>query len=205
MDHQTVGGDKKNLEEDEQVEHVSRQKGPANPHELKLEERVKMPPSAVPTRGHGVDQNNQGQGRGEQDHQRREPVENKDDPERCRPVSQPVDMDRAISRHRQQAKRCGEQKHGARGRRDPGKRDVVAHDKADDRCQQRGQDNGHDDPMHHTCPPSSETPPSSSGSMFIRSSSDSRNAPKPIITRTAVIPKEITIAVRTRACGNGSV
>jgi hypothetical protein len=38
-----------------------------------------------------------------------------------------------------------------------------------------------------------------------RSLSASRNAPSPIITRTAVIPKEITIAVSTSACGSGSV
>jgi hypothetical protein len=41
--------------------------------------------------------------------------------------------------------------------------------------------------------------------MSILSLSDSRNAPSPIITSTAVIPKEMTIAVSTSACGSGSV
>ncbi|MCY1382631.1 hypothetical protein D9M69_706700 [compost metagenome] len=50
MQQQPVGGGQHDLEENEQVEQVGGEEGTGQPHELELEQRVKVHARAVPAR-----------------------------------------------------------------------------------------------------------------------------------------------------------
>jgi len=206
MDHQPVRGDQQNLEEHEEVEDVAGEKRADEPHDLELEQRVKVLSARIPAGGHGMGQNNQRKQRGEQHHHRREPVEHQHDTEGRGPVAQPVDKGFAPGGGERQP---GGDRHDQRGpgeRGDPRHRDIVTHHEADHRREQRGQDDGGNDPVaHRGASVGSSSPSGASSLVLIRSSPDSTKAPSATITRTAVIPKEITIAVSTSACGSGSV
>src|SRR5690606_7700106 len=100
----------------------------------------------------------------------------------------------------------GEQRR-SRNRKDALQHQVVAHPQDDQRPDDSGQDNGGNDKMAHTslsCDCGAGGRRSARG-ISTRSSPPSRQAPSAIITTTAVMPNEITIAVSTSACGSGSV
>ncbi|MNU05369.1 hypothetical protein D3C71_1956070 [compost metagenome] len=51
MQQQAVGRGQHDLEKHEQVEQIRREEGPGQPHQLELEQRVKVHPRPVPARG----------------------------------------------------------------------------------------------------------------------------------------------------------
>ena len=69
----------------------------------------------------------------------------------------------------------------------------------DQRADKAGQKDGGDDPVGHS------RAPFSASSRSTRSWPDSSHDPSAIITITAVMPKLMTMAVSTSACGSGSV
>ena len=85
--HQAVGCDQKHLEEDEQVENVSGQERPHDSHQLKLIERVKMPPARVPARSDGIKQHQRRKDGGDQRHQRGQAVRHQHDTKWCLPMA----------------------------------------------------------------------------------------------------------------------
>ena len=87
MQRQTVGGDQQYLEEHEQVEQVTGQKGPVDAHQLKLEQGMEIGPPAV-IAGTAIQQRRQGQQRRQQQHQGAELVQHQHDTERRLPVAQ---------------------------------------------------------------------------------------------------------------------
>jgi len=96
MHHQPVGGDQHHLEEDEEVEKVAREKSAINPHELELEERVKMRPGPVP--GRERLQQEHGSQTGSEQHQgHRQAIGHQRDAVGYRPVPQPIDEDFALA------------------------------------------------------------------------------------------------------------
>ena len=207
MDHQPVRGDEQHFEKHEEVKDVAGEERAADAHELKLEQRMEMPPAIIPAGGNGVDQHDHRQHCGQQHHERREPVEHQHDAKGCGPVSQPVDKGLAARGHEGQAQGNAQKQERAGDRGCARQRDVPAHDKADEGRHHGGQDDGQDDPVHYASASSSSRSSlaGSSGSISILSLPASRKAPRPIITSTAVIPKEITMAVSTSAWGRGSV
>ncbi len=97
MQQQSVGGDQQNLEEDEQVEQVTGQEGTTDSGNLELEQCMKVAAAAVITTA-GIKVDQQGQYRGDQYHQRTEPVQHQHDAEWCLPVPQTVDLDLVLPR-----------------------------------------------------------------------------------------------------------
>ena len=149
MDHQAVGRDQQNLEENEEVEEVAGQERAHNPHELKLEKRMKMPPPLVPAGTDRKEQHEERQHRRQKDHHRRQPVPDHDDTKGRGPVAQTIEEDRAIGRLPGQASSDRDQRRDACNRENPLNANVVACGQHDERREDRGQDDGHDDPMGH--------------------------------------------------------
>ena len=99
---------------------------------------MEMPPPVIPPRRDGMDQHNEGEGRGQKDHQRRQAVEDQHDPERGGPVSETVYMRVAICREDDETDRDGEKQCRANHGRDARENDVVAHDEPDNRREHGG-------------------------------------------------------------------
>ena len=215
MDHQPVGRDQQHFEEHKEVKDIPGQKRAKDPQQLKLQQRMKMPPARIPTRSNGIKHDDQRQKRGQRHHQRRQPVQHQHDAKGGRPIAQFIGGNRAPAARPQQAQRKQEQHRNRRHRKDARQIKVVAHGKDHHRAHQRRDHQWGDDPVvktgtgqksDHARPPSLSSPVSSPvSSISIRSVLDVRNDPSASITITAVIAKEITIAVRTSACGSGSV
>ena len=204
MNHQAVGCDQQDFEENEQVERVAGQEGAGNTHQLELEQGMEMPPAGIPARGDRVGEYDQRKHAGQQNHHRRQAVEHENDAERRRPIAEPVVLRLAASGKKGEAQGDGNNGDTARDGGDTRQNDVVAHDVADERRQHGRQDDRRNDPVVHSAV-SSGSAAFWGLSRSIRSLSDSRNALSATITSTAVIPNEITMAVRTSACGSGSV
>ena len=198
VDHQPVRGDQQHLEKDKQVEQIARQEGPRQPHQLEQEQGVEMPPLRIPAGADGVKLHAQGEHHRQQQQQRRQPVQHQHDAKGGGPVAQQIDLWRVDLRGTEQRQRHAGQHHGARKAEDALQQQIVAHGQHDQRAQHGGQDDGDDDPMGHSSAPSPSF-------VSIRSCPVSRNAPSAIMTMTALIPKEITMAVSTSACVSGSV
>lgn len=196
MDHEPVARDQQNLEEDEEVEGVARQEGAADPHELELEERVEMLAAPVPAAADRVELHHQREKGGERHHHRRQPVEDQHDAEGRGPVAEEIGLGRIGGGGGQKHARHAAERDGRGQREDPLQHEIVAHEQHDQGRDHGRQDDGGNDPVVHW--------PASS-SLSIRSVPASRKAPSATITITAVMPKEITMAVSTSAWVNGSV
>ncbi len=198
MDHQAVGGDQQHLEEHEEVEQIARQEGPAETHELEHDKRVEVLAPRVPSRSDGVKLHDQRKDRRQRDHQGREPVEHQNDAKGRGPVAKEIGFGRRDRRTVE--KRAG---YGGQGDRsgkaeDALKQQVAAHRQHDEGAEDRGQKDGGDDPVAHRSS-------SVSSFMSIRSWPLSRKDPSASTTITALMPKEMTMAVSTSACVSGSL
>jgi hypothetical protein len=97
MQREPVGRDQQHFEEDEQVEDVAGQERAIDAEQLKLKERMEMPPLLVPARRrvkHGAER----QRRGDQQHRGRQPVEHQHNAERGRPVAEKIRLRLAVGR-----------------------------------------------------------------------------------------------------------
>ena len=90
VQHQAVGRGQQHLEEDEQVEQIAGQEGAVQAHQQELEQRMEMRARAMPAREREHERGER-QDAGQQQHQRRQPVEHQHDAERRRPVAEPID------------------------------------------------------------------------------------------------------------------
>ena len=115
----------------------------------------------------------------------------------------PKELDDLVTlpRRDEERDRDGQHRHGGGQPENTLKRQVVAHRKDDQRSEDRRKGDGRDDPVRHHARVSCSSVWSS---MSTLSWPDSSQAPKDITTITAVIPKEMTMAVSTSACGKGS-
>ena len=154
MDHQAIGGDQQNFEEDKEVEQVAGQKRAHDPHQLELEQRVEMPPPVVPSGPDGIKQHAQGQHSRQQHHQRRQAVPHKDDTERRGPVPKLIDRNRAIRHLPGEASSDHDQRQNSGHGKGPLNTDVIARGQNDERGQQRRQNNGCNQPVGHDVPSS---------------------------------------------------
>src|SRR5690606_7084455 len=186
------------FEEHEEVEEIAGEEGAVEAHQQQQEQAVEMRGRRMPARGR-EGQRSQRQNRGQDDHERRQAIGDKDDAEWRRPVAEHIgDGVRSLAvGTEQQEDRDGEQ-HRRRGDADRGLgRLVLDHDESGPR-EQREQD-GHDRQMLQEAF-DHQRPRPSTWSVPVRpreASSTTRNS--------AVMAKPITIAVRTSAWGTGSV
>ncbi|GAB1364705.1 hypothetical protein MASR1M32_39410 [Rhodobacter sp.] len=149
MDHQPIGRDQEHLEEHEEVEGVAGQERSVQAHQLEKPERVEPGPALIPAGGDGLDQGDQRQPGGQQQHQAGQPVEDEGNAEWRGPVAQPVDL-RACHR-------CGlDQRDGDhQQRRRARHREKARAARAEEQRQCRkhgGQHDRGDDPVSHRHP-----------------------------------------------------
>ena len=149
VDHQPVGSDQQHFEKDEEVEKVARQERPHDPHQLELEQRVKMPPAFVPFRADDIEQHEERQHRRQRDHQRRQTVAHQHDAKGCCPIAETVEHDIAARRLDREAKPHGDQRERPEQRQHPLDGDVVACGQNDEGRNKCGQHDGQDQPMGH--------------------------------------------------------
>jgi hypothetical protein len=95
MKHQPIGGDQHDFEPDEQVEDVAGQERAVDPHQLELEERMKMMPLFVPAVGR-IDRHGHGERGGQQHHRGGKPIENQHDAEGSGPVPHQIRAHEAV-------------------------------------------------------------------------------------------------------------
>ena len=214
VQQQAVGGGQHDLEKHEQVEQVAGQKGPGQPHQLKLEQRVVMHPGPVPA-GRSVQRRRQPEHAGQHQHQRRQAVQRQHDAKRRRPVAGQVHAhggrlaqlagpDHQSHGHHQAQKRGGNAQHQL------GALLLLAHQQHDGSGQQRQHD-GRQQQVRHglldqgvqgvvhegLCRSCASLPSTWSVPDRPReASSTTRNS--------AVMAKPMTMAVSTSACGSGS-
>ena len=149
VDHQPVGGDQQHFEKDEEVEKVARQEGAHDPHQLELEQRMKMPPAFVPFRPDDIEQHEERQHRCQRDHQRRQAVAHQHDAKGRGPIAETVEHDIAARRLDREAKPHNDQRQRAKQRQHPLDGDVIACGQNDERRDKRRQHDGQDQPMGH--------------------------------------------------------
>ena len=148
VDHQPVGGDQEDLEEDEEVEGVAGQEGPGNAHQKEHEKRVEMRALAVPARADGVKRDGEREDRKKRDHQRRQPVKDQHDAERGGPVAEEIGL-RPIGGGKEKGQRDGVQRKDRGKAGDALQREVAAQGDDHHGRDQGGQDDGGDDPVAH--------------------------------------------------------
>src|SRR3546814_690132 len=95
MQGQAVGCRQHDLEEDEQVEQVAGEEGAVQPHQQKLEQRMVVDAGAVPA-CQGKDERGDGKDARQHQHERRQLVQHENDAEGRWPVTQQIDVRRAV-------------------------------------------------------------------------------------------------------------
>ena len=152
VQQQPIGRSQHDLEEHEQVEQVGREKRPGQPHELELEQRVKVHARPVPARGR---EQHRGQRHraGQHQHHGRQAVDDQHDAERRRPVARQVHAQAGLHAgllglHQQQ--HGHHQAHQGRGdvERDLGALAFLAQQQHEPGGEQ-GQRNGREDQVWH--------------------------------------------------------
>jgi len=113
MQQQSVRGSQQDLEEDEQIEEITRQKCAVQAHQQKLEQRVECRCHAIPV-SQRVDERGERHQRSQQQHQGGQPVHDQDDPEWRRPGADCIDahalgphIGHGVSSQVQQCERSG--------------------------------------------------------------------------------------------------
>ena len=106
MQQEHIGRNQQDLKKHKQVEEVPGHEGADQAHQLELKDGVEVAPSAVPA-AIGVPKHRQGDGIGQQDHQRREPVEHQHNAKGCRPLAEAIGHRRAIEGSPHHADRHG--------------------------------------------------------------------------------------------------
>ncbi len=194
MQQQPVGGEQQDLEEDEEIEQVAGQEGAVQSHQQELEQHMELTAPAIAALDR-VHHREQRQHRGQQHHPGREPVGDQHDAMGRGPAAQRVDQDLAVGDLQQQPQRDAEQHlHAEHAEGASQGRGAAAQQHQQRAGQQRHQDRrDHDmgDGAHGSRPSTWSLPRSA-------------RARKASTTTKAVMPKPITIAVSTSACGSGS-
>ncbi len=210
MQDQSIGGREHDLEEHEQVEQVRREEGAAQAHQLKLEQRVKVHPRAVPA-GAGEDQRGQGHGIGQHQHHAGQAVQCQRDAEGHGPVARHVDaqVDGRAGLVGPQHQHHGHAQPHQGGYQSKSEFEALAlfAQQQHQRCRKHGQHDGRQHQVRHetggqlvhgiSCSVREWAPSTWSVPVVPReASSTTRNS--------AVMAKPITMAVSTSACGMGS-
>ena len=198
MQHQSVGGNQQQFEEHEQVEQIAGQEGTVEPHQLQLEQGMEMAPARIQA-GRGEPCRRQRQQRGQQQHQCRQPVQNQHDAVGCRPVADRIDGRLPGRRPAKQVERGHQQREAGADRHRAARAWPTAIAEGDDeRCRQQRQHDRRDKQVaQHGDHRAAPSPSTWSVPLSWRIRTDSASS-------SAVMPKAITIAVSTSACGRGS-
>ena len=134
-----------------------------------------------------------------------EPVDDQHDAERRFPVAQPVDKRHAIRRLDKQHQINGQKQNDRKDRNDALALNLEAQHQQHEGGRQGRNDGRQNDPVVHGFPASPEAESSGLTSRSARSLPVSRKPRSARTTISAVMPKEMTMAVNTSACGSGSV
>lgn len=193
VQQQRVGRDQQNLEEHEQVEQVAGEERPVDTQQLELEQRMEVA-TALVVATHRVEHREQRQHRCHHQHQRTEAVQYQHDAERRLPVTQGIDLNRALVGQRQQPEAQRHQQCGHADRQHALARHVQASGHQQQAAGQQRQKNGKDQRMIHRCCSRPST-------WSVLSSPTLRRAST---TTNAVMAKPMTMAVSTSAWGSGS-
>ena len=199
VQQEAVGGEQQDFEEDEQVEQVTGEEGAVEAEQLQLEQHVEVAALGIAA-AYRVQQRKHRQKGRRQQHPRRQPVDHQHDAVGRGPVAELVDQLGAVAGRLHQ-RNCQRNQRQRGDEADAALQAVLAqhqqHDAGDERQHHR-QDGQMIKPVH-ACRPSSWCRPST------WSLPSSARAFSASTMTKAVMPKLMTMAVSTSACGSGSV
>jgi len=148
MHQQAVGCDQQHLEGNEKVEQVTGQEGDVEAHQLEQEQGVELSVTLVGA-ADGIQVAEQGQNGGHDQHQRGQPVQNQDNPERWLPVAKSINAVTAVVCQHQKDYGRDQDQHGGCQCQSPAQRDGgIAHQCLQNAAKQRNQ-NRSGKPMVH--------------------------------------------------------